>query len=342
MTKATGTKAAVQQQAEETSLRLNRRFSAPRDVVFRSWTEPEELKKWFGPVGHATVIAEVDLRVGGHYRIGMKKVPDGEVFHVSGTYREVSAPERLVFTWAWEGKEMDPTETLVTVEFRDLGAATEVALTHARFASAEQRDRHVEGWTSSFDKHAALVTSAFQAITHEERDELVRRLEETRRSVAETAAGLTDTQAGHQPAEGRWSVLECVEHLVLSEGHIRSRVEESLAALAVTPRRASASEMEAMLAMVRDRSQKFPAPEWLLPTGQWSTLAATVAKFLEQRDATMAFARATQADLHAREPQVGGPGPQWTAYQWLLTLTAHTERHLAQIAEIQASPGYPR
>ena len=203
---------------------------------------------------------------------------------------------------------MDPTETLVTVEFRDLGGATEVVLTHARFASAEQRDRHVAGWTSTFDKYAALGTSAFQAITHEERDELVRRLEKTRKSVAETAAGLTDTQAGHQPAEGRWSVLECIEHLALSEGHIRSRVEESLAVPAVTPRRASASELEAMLAMVRDRSQKFPAPEWLLPSGQWSTLAAMVAKFLEQRDATIAFARATQADLHAFEPQMGlGP-----------------------------------
>ena len=178
------TKATAQQQATETSLQLTRTFSAPRDVVFRCWTEPEELKKWFGPVGYAAVIAEVDLRFGGHYRIGMKKVPDGEVFYVGGTYREVSVPERLVFTWAWEGKEMDPTETLVTVEFRDLGAATEVVVTHARFASAEQRDRHAEGWTGSLDKHEALVTSAFQAITHEERDGLLRRLEETRQSVA--------------------------------------------------------------------------------------------------------------------------------------------------------------
>lgn len=63
-----------------TTLRVARSFAAPREKVFRAWTDPEELKKWFGPVGYSTLIAEVDLRVGGKYRLGMRKLPGGDIF----------------------------------------------------------------------------------------------------------------------------------------------------------------------------------------------------------------------------------------------------------------------
>ncbi len=87
--------------------------------------------------------------MGGRYRAGMR-APDGTEMAVVGEYTEIAAPERLAFTWAWNPPMGGPEETLVTVEFRDLGDMTEVVLTHERFLSVESRDQHQHGWTSTF------------------------------------------------------------------------------------------------------------------------------------------------------------------------------------------------
>jgi len=72
-----------------------------------------------------------------------------------GTYREILPPEKLVYTWSWEGQ--DPMETLVTVEFREVGDSTEVELTHERFPNAEERDKHNEGWVGCLDQLSKLL-----------------------------------------------------------------------------------------------------------------------------------------------------------------------------------------
>ncbi len=141
---------------QETTLRITRTFAAPRDRVFQAWTDPEKLKQWWGPPGYVTLVAEVDLRVGGHYRFGMKKIPDGEIFYLSGSYREVRPPERLVYTWRWEN-EPHGTETLVAVEFRGLGASTEVVLSHEMFPTRDARDQHDMGWTGCLERLVALL-----------------------------------------------------------------------------------------------------------------------------------------------------------------------------------------
>jgi len=140
----------------EITLNLRRIFKAPRKKVFRAWTDPEELKKWWGPEGYATPSAEVDLRVGGKYRLGMRKLPDGEIFYLSGIYREVRPPERLVYTWRWEAQP-EHGETLVTVEFREVGDSTEVVLTHERFPTEKARDDHNRGWSGCLDRLAKLL-----------------------------------------------------------------------------------------------------------------------------------------------------------------------------------------
>ncbi|MBI3127030.1 MAG: SRPBCC domain-containing protein [Candidatus Tectomicrobia bacterium] len=135
------------------TLRLVRTFEAPRERVFRAWTDPEALKEWYGPDGWSTPSAEVDLRAGGGYRITMKG-PEGEEIRLSGTFREVRPPERLVYTWNWEKFHLDLGglgETLVTVEFHERGGATELILTHERFPRAETRDLHGGGWASTLD-----------------------------------------------------------------------------------------------------------------------------------------------------------------------------------------------
>ena len=123
---------------------LKRVFTAPRARVFKAWTDPGELKQWIAPSDDfSTPIVEVDLRVGKSYRIGMK-APDGAMYIAIGTYREIVPPTKLVFTWSWEGGEMG--ETLVTVEFRDMGDSTEVILKHEMFPDENTRDRHNSGW----------------------------------------------------------------------------------------------------------------------------------------------------------------------------------------------------
>jgi len=140
----------------EITLNLRRIFKAPREKVFRAWTDPEELKKWWGPEGYATPSAEVDLRVGGKYRLGMRKLPDGEIFYLSGIYREVRPPESLVYTWRWEAQP-EHGETLVTVEFREVRDSTEVVLTHERFPTQKARDDHNRGWSGCLDRLAKLL-----------------------------------------------------------------------------------------------------------------------------------------------------------------------------------------
>ena len=148
----------------ETTLRISRTLAAPRELVFKAWTTPDYLKRWWG-VGadYSTPIAEVDLRVGGKYRLGMQSPDSDQPFVVGGTYREVRQPEKLVYTWTWEhhGEDKDPdftpAETLVTVEFRDLGGRTEVVLTHEFFPDVNMRDEHSHGWTGCLDRLATLV-----------------------------------------------------------------------------------------------------------------------------------------------------------------------------------------
>lgn len=132
-------------------LQLNRTFDAPRERVFRAWTEPEEIKQWFGPGKYQTPIVEVDLRPGGHYRFGLQ-LPGGNAFFLSGTFREVHPPERLVYTWQWAEPTDFPGESLVTVQFLDRGGRTEVVILHEQFSHTTERDRHIEGWNGSLDK----------------------------------------------------------------------------------------------------------------------------------------------------------------------------------------------
>ena len=137
------------------SLEIRRTFSAPRDRVFNAWTRPEELKKWSAPGPMKTPLAEVDLKIGGRYRMVMRG-PDGEEHRVSGVYKQVDPPKRLVYTWKWE-QPPDAPETTVTVEFHDLGSRTEVVLRQEGFRSIDEQGRHEQGWNGCLDKLASAL-----------------------------------------------------------------------------------------------------------------------------------------------------------------------------------------
>lgn len=147
---------ASPQAAAPVSLRIARTFPAPREKVFKAWTEAQALKAWFAPSDkYVTRIPVLEPRVGGRYRIEMEF--EGKAHVVVGTYREVQPPEKLVFTWKWE-TEPAHGETVVTIEFLDRGGRTEVVLTHEKFPSDAARDEHNKGWTGCLDRFGQYVS----------------------------------------------------------------------------------------------------------------------------------------------------------------------------------------
>lgn len=138
-----------------TTLRVERRFRASPERVFEAWTTADALSRWSSPdAGVADV--EVELRVGGRYRMAMAG-PDGTVHRVAGTYREVDAPRRLVYTWRWETIPGFP-ETLVTVELTPRAdGGTDLLLVHEGLPDTPSGRRHELGWDASLAKLATLT-----------------------------------------------------------------------------------------------------------------------------------------------------------------------------------------
>ncbi len=129
----------------ETTLRLERTIAAPREAVFAAWTKAETIARWFAPTeDYTVVVTDLDLRPGGRWRLEMRH-KGGAVHPVGGVYREIDAPSRLSFTWAWED-DTAPGESLVVVELAADGPRTRLTLTHTLFPNADVRDRHTQGW----------------------------------------------------------------------------------------------------------------------------------------------------------------------------------------------------
>jgi uncharacterized protein YndB with AHSA1/START domain len=137
---------------QERTLVLRRTIAAPRDRIFAMWTEPERIRDWMCPPECKIEKLEADVRDGGTYRIHMRQ-PNGEVWTVRGMYREVRAPERLAFTWAWEEDDpKDEIETLISIDLADAGDKTDLIFTQSGFATVESRDGHGEGWNAAIDR----------------------------------------------------------------------------------------------------------------------------------------------------------------------------------------------
>jgi uncharacterized protein YndB with AHSA1/START domain len=139
-----------------TELSLRRIIRAPREKVFAAWTDPEQLRQWWGPGPVSCPEAHVDLREGGAYRLANREA-DGSITWISGTFERVRAPDELVYTWTIGSAPGEPT--LVSVAFLPHAEGTELVLTHARFAAAAVRDMHLAGWNGCIDKLEALLAA---------------------------------------------------------------------------------------------------------------------------------------------------------------------------------------
>lgn len=153
---------------DTTSLRLERTFDAPAEDVFDAWTNPEVLRRWWSadPTWRTPTV-EVDLRVGGSYRLSMENPEDGSRHTVIGEYMEIDRPERLLYSWAWENQGgqagdapiPEPHVSLVSVQFLQEGGQTTVILEHSDLASQESAERHEAGWIGCLENLHARVFS---------------------------------------------------------------------------------------------------------------------------------------------------------------------------------------
>lgn len=117
---------------------------ASREQVFEAWTDPSSIVHWWGPPGVTCTQAEVDLRVGGRFRIA-NKMPDGSTVWIAGVYEQVDRPRRLVHSWAVDSKATHPRER-VTIDFTERDGGTDITITHTGIARAEVKEGHQAGW----------------------------------------------------------------------------------------------------------------------------------------------------------------------------------------------------
>jgi len=150
-------------EATERELVVTRIFDAPVELVWKAWTEPERVMRWWGPKGYTSPAAEIDLRVGGKYLWCMRS-PEGQDLWSTGVYREIVPLERLVSTNSFADENGNPVpashygitadlplEMVAEVTFEDLGGKTKLTLRH------EMREGADAGWNESFDKLAASL-----------------------------------------------------------------------------------------------------------------------------------------------------------------------------------------
>jgi uncharacterized damage-inducible protein DinB len=179
-------------------------------------------------------------------------------------------------------------------------------------------------------------------LTPEERDRAVNHLLQTRAAFLKSIEGLSAEQWSFKPAPNAWSVGEVAEHITVSEGSILDLVTKKILAAPVDPAKIAETQGkdDAVLRMIPDRSEKFQAPAFLQPQARWSQ-AALPAEFNARRDRTIAYIRATPDEL--RSHTLAHPAMKTLdAYQWILLISAHAQRHTAQIEEVKAHPGFPK
>lgn len=140
---------------------ITRTFRAPRKLVWQAWADPKQVVQWMGPRHHPANHYENDFRPKGAWRSRLVAADGSENLWVGGIYHELVEPERMVFTFAWDGDDGKPeNEMLITLTFAEDGAGTRMTLHQTGFRAVEQRDGHNEGWNSCFDRFEEFLDSS--------------------------------------------------------------------------------------------------------------------------------------------------------------------------------------
>src|SRR5690348_14204811 len=197
-------------------------------------------------------------------------------------------------------------------------------------------------------KHSLLVTALLvlatttfaQTLSPADRDRAVQYLEQTRDGVVAATKGLSEAQLKYKSAPDRWSVAETLEHIAVSEDFLLANVKNNVMKAPAGPADRDTAKIDAsVLAVIPDRSRKAQAPPELVPKGRW-TPSEALDHFLKSRAETIAFLQATP-DL--RQHVTDSPfGQKLDAYEWLLFIGAHSERHTKQIVEVKSDANFPK
>ncbi|MGH2396829.1 MAG: SRPBCC family protein [bacterium] len=148
------------------ALIITRIFDAPRELVWKAWTEPAQLRRWWGPKGFTSPVCKIDLRVGGQYLFCMRS-PDGQDYYNTGNYQKIDPLNEIVYTDSFADEKGNvvpashyglgadfPLELQVTVTFEDYEGKTKMTLKHGGLPAGEMSDQTEAGWNESFDKLA--------------------------------------------------------------------------------------------------------------------------------------------------------------------------------------------
>ena len=181
------------------------------------------------------------------------------------------------------------------------------------------------------------------ALSAADREAALSSLQATHDAFLKSIAGLSEKQWRFKPAPDRWSVAEVSEHIAVSESMIFGFVQGKVMAGPAEPEKRAEVKVtdQQILMMVPDRSHKAQAPEFLKPTNRFATEAELVKSFEDSRKATMDYVRTSNDDLRDHF----GPHPMLgtlDAYQWILLISAHSERHTKQIEEVKADANFPK
>jgi uncharacterized damage-inducible protein DinB len=190
---------------------------------------------------------------------------------------------------------------------------------------------------------ASAAQAAPQTLTAQEREFALKDLQRTHDKFLQSIAGLSQKQWTFKLAPDRWSIAEVAEHIAVSESAIFGLVQKQVMTSPAAPekREQVKGKDEIVMQRIPDRSHKAQAPEFLRPTGRWATEAALTQAFEASRQATMDYVRTTNDDLRDHffdHPALG----TMDGYQWLLLISAHSERHTAQIEEVKADTNFPK
>ncbi|NQW09215.1 MAG: SRPBCC domain-containing protein [Alphaproteobacteria bacterium] len=138
----------------DATLVIERRFNVPIDVVWRAFTDPEMFATWWGPKGWDVPSITLDPVPGGVHRVEMREIDTGYRNTITGTYKTVEAPSRLVYSWRWSEGGLAGVETEVEITFTPDGSGTRMHMEHRGLGSVEWRDKHHHGWSGSLDRLA--------------------------------------------------------------------------------------------------------------------------------------------------------------------------------------------
>lgn len=148
-----------QRLATKPALTLSRHYPVAPEKVWRAWTDAEALKRWWGPgPGEPVSLAELDVRVGGRFRIVFGG-PDGKMHECAGTYQEVVPNRKLVFTWSWPNSTPERV-SVVSIVFKEVSGGTELVFKHEQLFDEKARDDHKRGWSASLDKLTTFLEVA--------------------------------------------------------------------------------------------------------------------------------------------------------------------------------------